>query len=328
MATQANDGRANDRQALVLGATGGIGGELTDALLARGWRIRALTRDVARAAKGRDPRIDWIAGDAMDGPAVAAAAQGCDLVVHAVNPPGYRDWDKLVLPMLDNAIAAARAAGARVLLPGTVYNYGPDAFPVLREDSPQHPRSRKGAIRVAMEQRLAEAAQAGVPVLIVRAGDFFGGRAAANNWFSQGLVKPGKPLRAVVNPGRRGVAHAWAYLPDLAQAMAELLDKAPAEGLQAFHFAGHLDADGARMGEAVRRASGRPGLPARPFPWLLVSLLSPFVALFREMGEMRYLWRTPLSLDNARLVQALGREPHTPLDEAVARTLRDLGCLG
>jgi hypothetical protein len=29
--------------------------------------------------------------------------------------------------------------------------------------------------------------------LIVRAGDFFGPR-AANNWFSHGLVTPGKPL--------------------------------------------------------------------------------------------------------------------------------------
>jgi nucleoside-diphosphate-sugar epimerase len=42
---------------------------------------------------------------------------------------------------------------------------------------------------------------------------------------------------------------------------------------------------------------------------------------------MRYLWREPLRLDNARLVAALGKEPHTPLDEAVRRTLVGLGCL-
>jgi hypothetical protein len=48
-------------------------------------------------------------------------------------PPGYRDWARLVLPMIDNTIAAARASGARIVLPGTVYNYGPNAFPVLRE---------------------------------------------------------------------------------------------------------------------------------------------------------------------------------------------------
>jgi hypothetical protein len=53
--------------------------------------------------------------------------------------------------MLDSSIAAAKASGARILFPGTVYNFGPDAWPILREDSPQRPKTRKGAIRVEME---------------------------------------------------------------------------------------------------------------------------------------------------------------------------------
>ena len=59
---------------------------------------------------------------------VRAAAENVSLIVHAVNPPGYRNWGDLVLPMIDNTIAAANASGATVLLPGTVYNFGPDAF--------------------------------------------------------------------------------------------------------------------------------------------------------------------------------------------------------
>jgi len=42
---------------------------------------------------------------------------------------------------------------------------------------------------------------------------------------------------------------------------------------------------------------------------------------------MRYLWTTPVHLSNARLVQTLGREPHTPLDVAIEKTLIGLGCL-
>jgi nucleoside-diphosphate-sugar epimerase len=57
-------------------------------------------------------------------------------------------------------------------------------------------------------------------------------------------------------------------------------------------------------------------------------LASPFVVTFREMLEMRYLWREPLRMDNARLTAVLGREPHTPLDEAVEATLIGLGCIG
>lgn len=313
----------SNKRALILGATGGVGGALTGVLLARGWSIKALTRDPARAAAGRDPAIQWIEGDAMDRAAVTAAAEGCSLLVHAVNPPGYRDWDKLVLPMMDNTIAASRAAGARVLLPGTVYNYGPDAFPVLREDSPQRPLTRKGKIRAEMERRLQES---GVPALVVRAGDFFGGGKSGNNWFAQGLVKAGKPLETVGRPGKRGVGHAWAYLPDLAETMAQLVERTPAEGFQTFHFAGHVDADGTQMIAAIRRAAGRE-LEIKAFPWSLVTLLAPTVVLFREMLEMRYLWREPLRLDNARLLAVLGREPHTPLDEAVRTALVELKCL-
>src|SRR5690606_31022307 len=96
------------------------------------------------------------------------------VIVHAVNPPGYRNWDRLVLPMIDNTIAAARAAGgARIVLPGTIYNFDPAKTPVISEISPQHPQSRKGAIRVELEERLRRAAP-DVPSLILRAGDFFG----------------------------------------------------------------------------------------------------------------------------------------------------------
>jgi hypothetical protein len=39
---------------------------------------------------------------------VQRAAEGVQVIVHAVNPPGYRNWGGLVLPMTDNSIAAAR----------------------------------------------------------------------------------------------------------------------------------------------------------------------------------------------------------------------------
>ena len=313
------------KQALILGATGGVGGAATDALLARGWTIRALSRDPVKAARNADPRIQWTAGDAMDPTSVLAAAEGCELIVHAVNPPGYRDWDKLVVQMLDHTIAAAKATGARILLPGTVYNYGPDAGSVVGEDAPQHPQTRKGALRVKMEERLQKAARDGVPSLVVRAGDFYGGRSHGSSWFALGLIKPGAPLKSVSYPGKPGVGHSWAYLPDLGQAMARLAET-PWTGFETYHFGGHWDGDGTRMIAAIRKAAGA-SLPQKPFPWTALTLASPFVTTLREMQEMRYLWREPLRLGNAKLVAALGEEPHTPLDAAVARTLEGLGCL-
>ncbi len=316
-------------RALILGATGGIGGELGRQLRDSGWSVRALHRGAAHPVEQREG-MTWIRGDAMTAEDVRRAAEGCSVIVHAVNPPGYRRWSEVVLPMLDNTIAAARAVGATIVLPGTVYNFGRDAFPLLTEESPQHPGTRKGAIRVEMERRLFEASKTGSRVLIVRAGDFFG-PTARNNWFSQGLVKPGQPVRAVSTPNSQGVGHNWSYLPDVASTMLALLSRRESLGMfSVFHMEGHWDPDGTQMCTAIQRVvTRRTGRQPRvtAFPWWLVSLASPFVTTFREMLEMRYLWRERVQLVNSRLIAELGREPHTPLDEAVEATLCGLGCV-
>lgn len=42
---------------------------------------------------------------------------------------------------------------------------------------------------------------------------------------------------------------------------------------------------------------------------------------------MRYLWQQPVQLAGTRVAELLGREPHTPLDDAVEAALLGLGCL-
>ncbi|AMM83741.1 NAD(P)H-binding protein [Martelella sp. AD-3] len=310
--------------ALILGASGGVGGAVAGALSRRGYRIRAMNRDPEKQAR-KFPAYEWVAGDAMALSDVMAAAEGATLIFHGVNPPGYRNWKKLVLPMLDNTITAAKANRARILFPGTVYNFGPDALPEPAEDSPQNATTRKGRIRIEAEARLREAAWNGTQVILVRAGDFFGGASGANSWFGQ-MVKPGRPLRSVTRLSAPGVGHQWAYLPDLGETFAALDARAKELPSYAnFHFEGHWDEDGNRMAEAIRRVSGRADLPVRPFPWFLVPLLAPFVALMREILEIRYLWRAPLHMKNDKLAAFLGHEPHTPLDDAIAIALEDLG---
>lgn len=314
---------------LVLGATGGIGGEVARQLRDAGWHVRALRRGGELAMEQRDG-IDWIRGDAMNRADVVNAARACSVIVHAVNPPGYRRWGELVLPMIDNTIAAARAHGATIVLPGTVYNFGPNAFPVLHEDAPQEPLANKGLIRVELERRLQAATREGCRVIVVRAGDFFGPK-LGNSWFSQGLVKPGQPVKHISLPGAAGVGHQWSYLPDVARTMVELLQcRETLAPFAVFHMAGHWDADGLQLAETIARVvKQRTGIHAttRAFPWWLITLASPFVSTLRELREMRYLWKIPLKMDNAKLLATLGHEPHTPLYQAVEATLDGMGCL-
>jgi nucleoside-diphosphate-sugar epimerase len=314
------------RTALVLGATGGIGGETARALARHGWRIRALSRNGHSVNSTQS--WEWVKGDSMDQASIVSAAQGANVILHAVNPPRYKNWATLVLPMIDNTIVAARASGARILLPGTIYNYGADAFPLLREDSPQRATTHKGKIRIALEQKLEAAAREGVRSLILRLGDFFGPK-AGNTWFSQAMVRPNRRVKSIMNPGTKGTGHAWVYLPDAGETFAQLMDREDEfADFDRFHFRGHWDADGTEMISAIRKAAKNDSIPVRSLPWWLFRLLSPFQETMRELYATRPLWQTPIQLDNTKLVRFLGKEPHTPLEAAVESTLQGMGCLG
>jgi nucleoside-diphosphate-sugar epimerase len=317
--------RTAPRTALIIGATGAFGGAVARALAAHGWQVRALQRDpdAARAASGL--ALDWRKGDAMVEADVRRAAEGAGAIVHAANPPGYRNWAGAVLPMVETAIAAARSEGARILMPGNVYNYGPDARGPIAEEAPQHPQTRKGRIRVALERRLQGAGQDGVKSVLLRAGDFFG-PGAPSSWMAAGVIRAGKPLGSLTYPGPLGVRHAWAYLPDLAEAAAQLLDReAELSAVASFQFGGHA-LTGRELAAAFEAVAGRK-LAVRGFPWFALAAAAPFNETCRELLEMRYLWRETVLLDNRRLVEVLGAEPHTPVEAALAATLRSLGCL-
>jgi len=312
------------KRALILGATGNFGASMARALLAHGWQISALQRDPTAARQAQpDLVIEWIAGDAMQADDVARAAQGVSVIVHAVNPPNYQRWRELALPMLDNSIAAARAQNARIVLPGNVYNYGPDAGSYIAEDAPQHPQTQKGQVRVEMEEILQ---QSGVPTLIMRAGDFFGG-GSPSAWFHY-MFRAGQPLSSMLYPGDRSIRREWAYLPDMTEATVALLDQPDAlTTFERFHYAGYA-LTGQELIDAVRRVTQQPKLKVRRMPWWLIALAAPFARLARELNEMRYLWQEPLILDGRKLTTVLGsRFVQTPMEDALRASLTELGCL-
>ena len=83
------------------------------------------------------------------------------------------------------------------------------------------------------------------------------------------------------------------------------------------------------MTGAIQRVAQRAGVNAKvkSFTWWLITAMAPFNATLHEMLEMRYLWEQAIQMDNAKLIDFLGHEPHTPLIEAVQNTLIGQGCI-
>jgi nucleoside-diphosphate-sugar epimerase len=305
---------------LILGAAGRIGQVMALAFANAGWQVRAQARKALPGALQSHARVQPVTCDATDVAALRAAAQGASVVVNALNPI-YTDWDRLALPLADAALAVARASGALLMLPGNVYNFGREMPALLTPTTPEAGNTPRARIRIEMERRLAAAAGEGVDSVVIRAGDFFGGP-GRGTWFDMALLTRLAKGRFVY-PGPEGVAHAWAYLPDLAQAFVRVAERrAQLSGHHRLQFAGHT-LTGQAMREALERVVGKPLRPAG-LPWPLIHLGAPFVPMWRELLVMRYLWQRPHALHDAALRALIGSVPQTPLPQALRSVLTEL----
>ena len=305
---------------LVLGAAGRLGHKAAEAFRDAGWTVASLVRpgSAARAPAG----TDVVELHALDHAAVCTAARGADVILHALNPL-YTDWSRQALPLAYSAISAAETTGATLLFPGNLYNYGSPLPPVIDENTPMRPSSHKGQLRVAIEDRIAEAAERGVRTIIVRAGDFYGG--GHGSWFDLVLAKEAGCGR-ITYPGPLDVAHEWAYLPDFASTLlrvAAIRETLPQ--FASFGFPGHA-VTGHEFTAAIARAM-RGKLEIKRMTWWLIHALRPVVPLCRELSEISYFWNDSHRIDSAKLEAAIGAIPRTPLDLAVARALQDIGAI-
>jgi nucleoside-diphosphate-sugar epimerase len=224
-------------------------------------------------------------------------------------------------------MAVAERLGASFMLPGNVYNYGAGMPAVLTPSTPELPSTAKGRQRCQMEAELRERATQGLASVVIRAGDFYG--CGSGSWLDQALVKDiarGK----LVYPGPLDLAHAWAYLPDLARAFVAVAAQGAQPGCRRLHFAGHT-LTGHEMLAAIAAAASALGLrPAAGFrhagmPWALIRVIGLVAPLMRELARMSYLWRIPHALDGSALARAVGPLQSTPVATALRQSLLDLG---
>ncbi len=277
---------------LILGASGSFGRNCDEAFAKAGWNIR-------RFKRGKDD--------------MNMAAKGVDVIVNGLNPQNYKGWATELPKIAAQVAGAAISSGATVIQPANVYNYGAQAGE-WQANTPHQATTRKGKARIEMERILR---QSGAQIILLRGGDFLDTR-LSGNFFDFLISKLNKGR--FIYPGRADAPHAWAYLPDMARAAVGLAERREALGrVEDIPFAGHT-LTGEEIRAALSRLTGQP-VKIKPFPWLMMKLLSPFWGLAREMQEMRYLWDLPHSLSGKKLQEILPDFKNTELQEVLKKVV-------
>lgn len=279
--------------ALILGASGKIGRHAKAAFEAAGWQVRCFDRK-------RDDMVE--------------AARGADVIVNGLNPPKYHDWATLIPAITRDVIAAAKASGATVIVPGNVYNLDHDGGE-WSESTPHRPLTKKGRIREEMERALEAS---GVRTIVLRAGNFIDPD-ASDDVMALVLLRNIRADKLFV-AGDPNAMQAYCYVPDWARAAVALAEKRfELATFEDVPFPGHAFT-AEHLRQLLSAELGRP-LAFSHFPWWLMNALSPFWELAREMREMRYLWSLSHTLSGDKLARLLPAFRATPLADVLRRSL-------
>lgn len=298
-------------RALVLGATGATGKNITRELVRRGIEVRVSSRSrdrLEQAFEGLPVEIYPL--DLYDQDAAHLAAEGCSLIFHCVGLPAERFADHLTLTR--NTISAMRSSGARGLLISSFWSYWPLPERPLRESDPRRPESRKGVIRRDQEDLFLEA-RGTVAILP----DFYGPDVDI------GMLNPA--IEAICSEktanwiGDVDHPRELIFIPDSGYPLVEIAMQDEARG-KSFNLPGAGIASARELFQmAADRCGTRPRY--RTAGPVMMALLGLFSNQLRAMREMYPLYRKPPVLDGSRLRDLIGEIPTTPYPEGIAQTL-------
>jgi nucleoside-diphosphate-sugar epimerase len=299
---------------VVLGATGGIGRSIVTALEKDGHQVRAVSRS-GTAIKGS--AAEPLAADISIPQGAIDACKGAS-VVYMAAMPAYYNWPTEFPPMIENVIAGAEAAGAKIVMVDNLYMYGPDVEDIY-EDSNQNPPGHKGKARKAVAAQLLAAHEQGrVRVTLGRLSDYYG-PAGDNTAAAVTLIAPaleGKTIRWGGHPDRQHTLH---YLPDVGRAFVTLATSDRADG-QAWILPAADALTGTEVVELVNRAADKPVKWSRP-PKMIMTIAGVFSKMLRELKETMYQFEQRYVSHSDRFVATFGPFEVTPHETAIADTL-------
>jgi len=289
---------------LVTGANGFIGSHLTEALLARGYRVRCMVRRTSDLSFIRHLPVEWTYADLDGGEGLGTAVEGVDAVCHCAALTRALDEETLVrvnvrgVEALAQACLKANPRLRRLLFVSSVAAVGPSDGPgdAVDELRPPRPVTWYGKSKLAAEQALQAAAGAEdgrLPVVIVRPAAVYGPRDKDFRAYFRAIK-----LCLNLQLGRTERYVSLIYVRDLVDLLLRALEQEQAAG-QTYIGCGPASSYAELAGTIARvldRRAVRVNVP--------LAVLGPLAAVSKVKGQMT---GRPALLNDQRLVDVRQR---------------------
>ncbi|MBM7648865.1 nucleoside-diphosphate-sugar epimerase [Bacillus ectoiniformans] len=303
------------KKALVAGASGGIGYALVLELVSRRVEVVAFSRGKAKldSLYKEHNHVTIFPGDALNESDMMKAAEGVDVIFHAVSFP-YPEWEEKHLACIDIMIKTAQTQQAKIALADNIYAYGLQSNGKVTEAAKKNPHTKKGKIRLDMENRLK---QSSVPSLIVHLPDLYGPN-AENTVFYETL-KNAIQNKTANFVGNTKIAREFIYTFDGAKAVVELALREDAYN-QNWNIPSSRPITGEELVAILRDETGY-SKSIRPVSKTMIRLIGLFSPFMKEMVEMMYLTETPVILSGEKYEKEIGPLHQTSYQEGLRETL-------
>jgi dTDP-glucose 4,6-dehydratase len=307
------------KQVLVTGAGGFIGSHLVERLVAEGARVRAFVRYNSRGDPGLLrclpgnvlARIELLAGDLQDGPAIRAAVEGCQTVFHlgaTISIP-YSYLHPLEVAETNfigtlNVLLACRDLGVeRLVHTSTSEVYGTARQVPISEDHPLRGQSPYSASKIGADKMVESFyCTYNLPVVTVRPFNTYGPRQSARavipTIITQALT------RSTIRLGSLEPTRDFTFVDDTVTGFLQAAGTAGVEG-SIFNLGAGEEIRIGDLAKLVMRKVGRP-----------VKIVVTPERLRPERSEV-----LRLISDNRLARETLGWSPLVGLDQGLDRTI-------
>ena len=260
-------------------------------------------------------KVEMVEGSVEDIATLEKAFDGIEVFHNCINVP-YSQWSRLP-EIHGRIISVASKAKTKMVFPGNVYIYGHAQSERVSEDHPRNPCSKKGRIRLELEDTFMRFSREGkVPCVIMRFPDYYGPNAAS---IADGIFRSAINDKTARWYGKLDAMHEFIFISDAAKAMIMAGERSDVFG-QDFNVPGP---EPIRVRDWINLVFKQAGFAPKMVgtSQLFVRFAGLFNSTARAFAEMQYLTEEPLILDGSKFNKFFGvTSPVEEYEEGIRET--------